>query len=73
MNAAISAAGALVNYLEDTQKENLNFKKISTLQQTSFMLLDAATQRNLELIHNLKNRTVGDSTLREENTLPLGA
>ncbi|MDO9287985.1 MAG: DNA mismatch repair protein MutS [Thermodesulfovibrionales bacterium] len=62
MNAAISAAGALVNYLEDTQKENLNFKKISTLQQASFMLLDAATQRNLELIHNLKNRT-------EENTL----
>ncbi len=62
MTAAISAAGALINYLEETQKENLNFKKISTLKQTSFMLLDAATQRNLELTHNLKTRT-------EEGTL----
>lgn len=62
MSAAISAAGALISYLEETQKGNLSFKKISTLKQTSFMLLDAATQRNLELIHNLKNRT-------EENTL----
>ncbi|MBI4683676.1 MAG: DNA mismatch repair protein MutS [Nitrospirae bacterium] len=62
MNAAISAAGALINYLEETQKENLNFKKVSTLKQTSFMFLDSATQRNLELVHNLKDRT-------EENTL----
>jgi len=62
MPAAISAAGALINYLEKTQKENLNFRKIATINQTSFMFLDAATQRNLELIHNLKSRT-------EENTL----
>ena len=62
MSAAISAAGALINYLAKTQKENLNFRRISTINQTSFMFLDAATQRNLELIHNLKIRT-------EENTL----
>jgi len=62
MNAAISAAGALINYLEETQKENLNFRKISTINQTSFMFLDATTQKNLELIYNLKTRT-------EENTL----
>ncbi|MEK7864185.1 MAG: DNA mismatch repair protein MutS, partial [Nitrospirota bacterium] len=62
MSAAISAAGALINYLDKTQKENLNFRKISTINQTSFMFLDSATQRNLELIRNLKIRT-------EENTL----
>lgn len=62
MSAAISAAGALINYLAKTQKENLNFRKIATINQTSFMFLDSATQRNLELIHNLKVRT-------EENTL----
>ena len=62
MSAAISAAGALINYLDKTQKENLNFRKIATINQTSFMFLDAATQRNLELIRNLKIRT-------EENTL----
>ncbi len=57
MTAAISAAGALISYLEETQKENLSFKKISTLKQASFMFLDAATQRNLELIQNLKSKT----------------
>jgi DNA mismatch repair protein MutS len=55
MTAAISAAGALVNYLEDTQKETFRFKKITTLRQDSYMFLDAATQRNLELTHNLKD------------------
>jgi DNA mismatch repair protein MutS len=55
MTAAISAAGALVSYLEDTQKETFRFKKITTLRQDSYMLLDAATQRNLELTHNLKD------------------
>jgi len=55
MTAAISAAGALVSYLEDTQKETFCLKKITTLRQDSYMLLDAATQRNLELTHNLKN------------------
>ncbi|MDI6745260.1 MAG: DNA mismatch repair protein MutS [Thermodesulfovibrionales bacterium] len=62
MSAAISAAGALITYLEKTQKGNLNFRKIAAINQSSFMFLDAATQRNLELIHNLKTRT-------EENTL----
>jgi len=62
LSSAISAAGALISYLEKTQKENLNFRKISTVNQTSFMFLDAATQRNLELIRNLK-------TGSEENTL----
>ena len=55
MTAAISAAGALVSYLEDTQKDSFGLKKISTLRQDSYMFLDAATQRNLELTHNLKD------------------
>ncbi len=55
MTAAISAAGALVSYLEDTQKETFCLKKITTLRQDSYMFLDAATQRNLELTHNLKD------------------
>ncbi len=55
MTAAISAAGALVSYLEDTQKDAFNLIKISTLRKDSYMFLDAATQRNLELTHNLKD------------------
>jgi DNA mismatch repair protein MutS len=52
-SAAISAAGALIHYLENTQRGLPAFKKITTLQQTANMFLDAPTQRNLELTHNL--------------------
>ena len=53
--AAISSAGALIAYLEHTQKEVLSFKKLTTLRQTSYMFIDAATQRNLELNRSLKD------------------
>lgn len=74
MTAAISAGGALINYLKETQKENLNFKKISTIKQTSYMFLDAATQRNLELIYNMKNKTEEGTLLWaiDETLTPMG-
>jgi DNA mismatch repair protein MutS len=53
--SAVSAAGALVGYLQDTQKELTGFKRIATLRQTAYMFMDAATQRNLELTHSLKD------------------
>lgn len=53
--SAISSAGALVAYLEQTQKEVLPFKKLTPLRQTSYMFVDAATQRNLELNRSLKD------------------
>ncbi|MDI6728653.1 MAG: DNA mismatch repair protein MutS [Thermodesulfovibrionales bacterium] len=73
MNAAISAAGALISYLEDSQKI-LTFKKISVLSQTSYMFLDSATKRNLELIHNLKDGSVEGSLLwvLDETLTPMG-
>ena len=74
MNAAISAAGALVSYIEDTQKENFTLKKISPLRQESYMFLDASTQRNLELTHNLRDGSL-ESTLLwvlDETLTPMG-
>jgi DNA mismatch repair protein MutS len=77
MNAAISAAGALISYLEDSQKI-LTFKKISVLSQTSYMFLDSATKRNLELIHNLKADQKNNSTegsllwVLDETLTPMG-
>src|SRR4030066_445631 len=74
MTAAISAAGALISYLEDTQKETLSFKKITTLRQDSYMFLDAATQRNLELTHNFKDSS-NEGTLLwvlDETLTPMG-
>ena len=72
--AAISAAGALIHYLESTQKGVPAFKKITTLRQTDTMFMDAATQRNLELTHNLKDGT-RESTLLwalDETLSPMG-
>lgn len=45
-----SAAGALIRYLRETQKRDLaHISKIQFCRSGRFMLLDAATRRNLEL------------------------
>ena len=73
MNAAVSAAGALVAYIERTQKETVNFKKILPLFQSSSMFLDAASQRNLELIRNLRGGTEGTLlAILDETLTPMG-
>jgi DNA mismatch repair protein MutS len=74
MNAAISAAGALVSYIEDTQKESFTLKKISPLRQESYMFLDASTQRNLELTHNLRDGSLENTLLwvLDETLTPMG-
>jgi DNA mismatch repair protein MutS len=74
MNAAISAAGALVNYLQETQKDTFSLKKISPMRSGSHMFLDASTQRNLELTHNLRDGSA-DGTLLwvlDETLTPMG-
>jgi len=73
MHAAISAAGALLAYIEDTQKEAIRFKKISPLSQSSYMFLDAATQKNLELVRNMKGGTEGTLlAVLDETLTPMG-
>lgn len=72
--SAISAAGALIHYLESTRKGFPAFKKITTLQHTAHMFLDAATQRNLELTHNLKDGSRENTLLwaLDETLSPMG-
>lgn len=73
MTSSISAAGALITYIESTQKEHIRFKKISLLRQGSFMFLDAPTQRNLELIRNLRGGTEGTLlSVIDETLTPMG-
>ena len=73
MHTAISAAGALLAYIEDTQKEAIRFKKISPLTQSAYMFLDAATQKNLELIRNVKGGTEGTLlSVLDETLTPMG-
>lgn len=55
LGPAISAAGALVAYLEDMQKSSVVFARLAHARTAQSMFLDAPTQRNLELIRNLKD------------------
>jgi DNA mismatch repair protein MutS len=73
MQSAICAAGGLVSYLEGAQKI-LTFKKISVPGAALFMFLDAATKRNLELLHNIRDGAVEGSLLwvLDETLTPMG-
>ena len=51
---AIGAAGAALQYLEETQRgELLHISSIRCLEEADYLILDPVTQRNLELTHSL--------------------
>ncbi|MBI4550666.1 MAG: DNA mismatch repair protein MutS [Candidatus Latescibacteria bacterium] len=53
---AIAAAGGVLIYLKDTQKNRLaHLRSLSHYTVSESMLMDAATQRNLELINSLRD------------------
>lgn len=55
LNAAVSAAGAVLNYLRETQKANLpHINKISRYNPSDYMLLDFSTKRNLEITFTMQ-------------------
>ena len=52
----VTAAGALVRYLQSTQRRPLgNITRLAPWRSEGRMALDAATQRNLELLANLED------------------
>ncbi len=60
----IAAAGALLQYLQETQKTTLaHIRKLSVLQPETFMLIDSATQRNLELYKTIAEHSRSGSLL----------
>jgi len=62
--AEISAAGALLAYLIDTQKKAISqITALKTYSQQSHMLLDGASRRNLELTSSTRDRTKKGSLL----------
>jgi DNA mismatch repair protein MutS len=57
-DAATAAAGALLAYLEETQKAALtHMDRVRFVESGSSLLLDAATRRNLELVRNMADGT----------------
>ncbi|MGI9308887.1 MAG: DNA mismatch repair protein MutS, partial [Gammaproteobacteria bacterium] len=62
LDSAISTAGALLQFVTDTQRTALpHIKSLSAEQSSDAVIMDAATQRNLELDQSLSGR--------EEHTL----
>ncbi|MBA7603558.1 DNA mismatch repair protein MutS [subsurface metagenome] len=61
---AISAAGAVIHYIKETQKGALGqLTHLSTYSTESFMALDVQAQRNLELFQGGRYGTTGNSLL----------
>jgi len=61
---AITAAGAIIHYIQETQKGVLGqLTHLSTYSTDSFMALDVQTQRNLELFQSSRSGTAGGSLL----------
>jgi DNA mismatch repair protein MutS len=64
LTAALQAAGAIIDYLHDTQPSALKLlSHISNYSTSSYMTLDAATRRNLELTETIRKNEVKGSLL----------
>ncbi len=77
MRYAISAAGALLAYLEETQKNALvHITRIQLEKRSSFMNLDLSTRRNLELTQPIRLEGSKKNTLLyllDKTTTSMGA
>ncbi len=74
--AGIAAAGALISYLKNTQKTALNqITRVRAYSLSGFMVLDRATQRNLELSSNLNDASRSGTLLEviDETVTPAGS
>ena len=73
---AVRAAGAIVQYLADTQKGALShFDRVISYSTEHFMTLDAATRRNLELTQTIRGGGAQGSLLAvlDATVTPMGA
>ncbi|NND72650.1 MAG: DNA mismatch repair protein MutS [Rhodothermales bacterium] len=76
MSSAIIAAGVALNYVKDSQKMAPSYvRSIGLLDNSQYMLLDAQTRRNLELINSPGSGAREDSLLAilDDTKTPMGA
>lgn len=63
-DCGIIAAGALLKYLEETQRNSLShLSRLTTYVTGNYMVLDNATRRNLELVETLREKQKKGSLL----------
>ncbi|QSJ19983.1 DNA mismatch repair protein MutS [Nostoc sp. UHCC 0702] len=61
---AVRAAGGLLEYLEDTQKENpISLQRLRTYTTTDYLIVDHQTRRNLEITQTVRDGTYHGSLL----------
>ncbi|MEA5418581.1 DNA mismatch repair protein MutS [Spirulina sp. CCNP1310] len=61
---AMRAAGGLLEYIEDTQKDNrAPLQPLKTYAITDYLILDPQTRRNLELMQTVRDRATTGSLL----------
>ncbi|HZW39647.1 MAG TPA: DNA mismatch repair protein MutS [Ignavibacteriaceae bacterium] len=74
--AGIIASGAVLNYLQETQKSNLShINKISAYNPSDYMILDNQTKRNLEITYSMFDGTRDGSliSILDKTQTPMGA
>ncbi|SFP55335.1 DNA mismatch repair protein MutS [Ruminobacter amylophilus] len=75
ISIGICAAGALLNYVSETQKTTLlHITSLKTEADTSYIYLDANSQKNLELVENLQggqNHTL--AAILDKCVTPMGS
>jgi DNA mismatch repair protein MutS len=73
---AVSAAGAALQYAMDTQMRELShIQQLKTYFDSEFMILDAITLRNLEIVKNVRGEGNDSSLLKvlDDTKTPMGS
>ncbi len=73
---AVTAAGALLEYIRDTQKSALlHITRLESYRRNRHMIIDEATRRSLELTHTMRDGRREQSLLGviDETCTPMGA
>ncbi|MBO1350155.1 MAG: DNA mismatch repair protein MutS [Hormoscilla sp. GUM202] len=71
----VRAAGGLLEYLEETQKQShVNMQLLRTYSTTDFLILDYQTRRNLEIVETVRDGSFHGSLLWaiDRTTTPMG-
>lgn len=72
LERAVASAGVLIEYLEENRQQ-VQFRELKVLNLSSFMLLDSATKRNLEIFQSLEGTKEGSLFWVLDHTLtPMG-
>ncbi|MBI5471324.1 MAG: DNA mismatch repair protein MutS [Ignavibacteriae bacterium] len=74
MRLGVTAAGAVMNYLQETQKSNLlHIKKVTRFDVGDYIILDPSTKRNLEITSSIAGNDEGTLfSVLDKTETPMG-